>query len=518
MTLALEPVPVAVRLPSDLEVELQRVRQLLEQLGLSREDLAGKESRKVLSLERSGWTAPVLSSPSVADFAFLIHHKVLDLTFDGAVVESPDEIAPGSSGKLGLTLYKERLLELLGIAAPHTWIYLFLYGEALAGMLSLPMAKIEGRNGLLEQPTGDRKIVILLAEGHIALDGPYLTVIGGRYLADWRKYCPRKPPRAGAVKSFRQRALDPCSGVSWASSPPDHLTPLQLAVKCPPDQEDNPVAQAFLRRWTEMSLVYTANQAREGAGGVWICAFRGERSVGRISAGVEKVPPASAETLGNLARWTYTPGHQESDRLTMLRSVFADAFSAPRPEDNYSSLLRGMAHLNSTIRSGWDTFVKGKLREYFELKRQLEELVEETQRSFQGHVQTLIKGMTDSMLAGVGVVVGSFLAATLGTGFNVSLFRLGVLVYAGYIALFPGWIGLRTVREQLEEEKKSYERRLEGFKDRLASKDVGKLTKEGKIVEDSVGRFKSWHDVTAWIYAGTVLALLLAAWLVPSLV
>ena len=518
MTIALESAPVVVSLTGTLEDWLHRVRQLLEQLGLSRGDLAGKELRKVLSLERSGWIPPALSGQFVADLAFLIHSKVLDLTFNGVVVESPEEIEDGSSGKLGLTLYKERLLELLGVEAPHTWIYLFIYGEALASMLSMPMVKTEGREGLLEQATGDRKTLILLADRDIALAGPYLAVIGGSFLADWNAYCPQRPPRAGSVKRFHQRALDPCSGVSWASSPPERVTPLQLAVKCPPDQESDPVVQSFLRKWVEMSLVYTANQSREKDGGVWLCSFLGERSVGRISAGVERVPQGSAKILGDLVRWTYAPGHQESDRLTMLRSVFADAFSALRPEDNYSSLLRGMAHLNTTIRSGWDTFIKGKLREYFELRRQLEDLVEETQRSFQGHVQTLIKNMTDSMLAGVGVLVGSFLAATLGSGFNADLFRLGVLVYAVYVAFFPGLIGLRTVREQLDEDKKSYERRLEGFIDRLSEKDVGKLTEEGKIVEHSVGRFKFWHDVTAWIYAGTVLALLLAAWLVPGLV
>jgi hypothetical protein len=63
-------------------------------------------------------------------------------------------------------------------------------------------------------------------------------------------------------------------------------------------------------------------------------------------------------------------------------------------------------------------------------RAQVETMVSETVVAFADRTAALTKSLTDTILAAVAVLIGSFIAAAFATPFNATLFRIGVLTQA----------------------------------------------------------------------------------------
>lgn len=530
-----------------LDVQLREIMSDLDAFGLKREELVANEKRDSVAIFKENWSPAQLSLAKLQDLiarcrdSLVISFQSGGFELDWSATEQGLERLAERAQRLGsvtlaLTLNKARLLEVLDVQPPQAAVQLFLHGDALVRMLAVPLAGLEGKGNLLEHATGARKVLILVADRDLSLDGGYLAVAGGRFLQDWPSYCSESPPGSQPLEDLYAKALDPASELSRIGFSLSYLTPLQLRVEwkdgpaapAVPPCED-PVVQALQQKRVEIALAYTANQVQETrkeGQWEWLCTYQRDSASGQIrlrgcpdpsTAEVAKSLPAAARILDELSTWAYAREDRESDRLPILRAVFADALSDRKPEANYRLLVEDTGRLARDVKGGWNSFVSGKLEEYFARVRQLEELVDGTLQSFQGQVQALIKSLSESMLAGVGVVVGSFLAAMFGSSFNANVFRLGTLLYAFYLAVFPGLIGLTSNRLQARDAAQAFRLRVQSFRDRLSESVVDDITKEGQIAEGVISRFDTWFAFAVAIYAVIVLALLLGAYLVPKM-
>ena len=525
----------------------RRISSVLRPLGFSPQQLGEKEGADLLVLENPSWAAAqaaMLPFRELVELAALCKGaltveviygsaRLLAITA-GTEAQAFDEFRTRAARLQGgnltvlLKLNKHDLLDAWGIQAPHTVIKVFLCHEALARALRVPLEELEG--GLFAGSDGRVKLLILVADRLFTLEGRYLAVVGGRSLADWRHYLPAAPPDPGPVRAMHAEALQ---SLHWVSFELDRLTPLQLEVGWPdgtaPDGPWNPAVRAFYEKLLALSLVYTAGQTSRPAGGdELVCVFEaGGRNAevrvpdSRGEAGDLWRAPDGQNRLGAIAalarmtRWAYG-GERGSDRLTVWQRVVAEDLHGNLAAANHLRVVQRASALERHAEWSWRTFMEGKLDTYFDRVDKLEDAVDEIAGKIDEQIRGLNKALADNMLAGVAAVVGSFIVAMFRAGSSAEVFRLGLLLYAGYLLLFPGGIGLGSAWLQLQETLKAFEERLEGFRKRLFGDTVHQIA--GNRVLRATRRFKIWFRVALAAYLLVVAALCVAAWKADALI
>lgn len=418
---------------------------------------------------------------------------------------------------LDLKLDKRRLLQLWGAAPPYACLKLFLFSDALFRALNVSLLELE--NDLLREADGGDKMIILAPECDIALNGDYLSVLGGAAMAKWQTFFPATAPNRERVKFVYDEAL---KSLKWVYFSLKHLTPLQLEVKGTAHRDEK-VAQAIYAQLIALCLVYTADQT--------IMTDKGWRSTYAAGSDVSELTVGNAETLaavdgdfdlwaasqnlGAIFEWAYSGERGASDRLSIMQGVIARALPGKEPLPNYQELLRQAGHLKEKIKWGWAAFIEDKLNVYFTQVRGVEEAVDTTVESFNDQVHALVKALTDNTLAAVGVIVGSFIAAIFADKFNATIFRLGVLSYAAYLLIFPGVLGLYFTWQRYRHAVAAFGKRNKEFKKRLFPEEVKTIV--GTTVQDRERWFKKWFFAVTIIHIIMVALLVLAAWRVPAL-
>jgi hypothetical protein len=277
-----------------------------------------------------------------------------------------------------------------------------------------------------------------------------------------------------------------------------------------------------------LSLIYSANQSKQISDrggwrftyGVGQVAELTYSSIDGFSSALGADEPGwspweAVVSLAETVLWAYEDTKESVDRLHVLQSVVGERLQSNDAVANGRLIVRHALPLHQQIEWSWQSYIEGKLKLYFDRVRQLEDLVAQTVEAFGEQVRTLVKGVTDSMLAGVAVVVGSFLGALFSSKFNAPVFRLGVLLYAAYLAVFPGALGLTSAYQQFATACRGFIRRKEEFKKRLFADSVDVIV--GNAVDNATGRFEGWFVVAVAVYAVVIVVLFLAALFVPDL-
>ncbi|HVR95297.1 MAG TPA: hypothetical protein VMW27_01690, partial [Thermoanaerobaculia bacterium] len=228
----------------------QRLADALPLLGFSWREVEERERIDSLLLENRAWLAagaaalPFQDLVELADLcggALEVQFRIDELV---ALAVGPGTTAPDLEAfrrrvqgierlTVVLTLKKWRLLAAWGVQAPHTVVKLFLRHEALARALRVPLKDLEDE--LFAESDGSVKLLILVADRPISLDGSYLAVVGER--SDWRRYLPTAPPDPAPVRAMLDEAV---RSLHWISFGLSRLTPLQLEAGWTDGTPDGP--------------------------------------------------------------------------------------------------------------------------------------------------------------------------------------------------------------------------------------------------------------------------------------
>lgn len=424
--------------------------------------------------------------------------------------------------ELDLRLDKTRLLRDWAGTPDHTALTLFLFPGALVRALNVLLPDLE--RSLFADADGSRKIVVLVPEADIALDGEYLAVVGGAAMSRWQTYLPQAPPNAARVAEMYGEAI---KHVKWVYFGLQKLTPLHLMVMGQA-QPDDPIALELFRQLVALSIVYTADQTKAAASG-WIATYAAQSYVAEVAIGDREAlsvalrentrvdnPWVLPQTLASLAAWTYQGERGGADRLSVMQGVIAHTLQGNDARINYREMVRLAGHLQQEVEWGWAAFIEDKLNVYFSRLRDLEAAVDATVKSFDEQSQAVIKSLSDSVLAAVGVVIGSFIGALFKDNFNPLIFRLGVILYAVYVLIFPAGMGLLGAWQRFGNAVVNFNKRKQEFAKRLFPEKVEQIV--GTTVDDAARHFKGWFVGTLFAYVVVIAFLLVAAAIVPNLV
>jgi hypothetical protein len=336
--------------------------------------------------------------------------------------------------------------------------------------------------------------------------------------------------------------------LKWVHFTLNHLTPLQLCVAWESHAEGSheeqltslmhdPIASLLYAHVFACCLLYTADQTVKlsvdtqntsgtNAGPLWQCTYAAEKYVSVLNIGsteaVRMLLQARTQhnmwmaihSLAEYTVWAYSGERGAADRLGVIQGVIAHDFHSRDIATDGQELLQHAVALKQRIEWGWKAFIEGKLDTYFSQVREAEQAVDTAIKGYSEHVQVLTKTLIDNMLAAVGVVVASFIAAVFKDPFNPHIFQVGTTLYALYLLVFPMLFGLISTWQRYKDSQRAFETRKASLSKRLSVDEVERTV--GGSVQKREIWFKGWFKKVAITYSIVLILLVLSIVYVPT--
>jgi len=412
---------------------------------------------------------------------------------------------------LELRIDKSRLFESWFGSAPRCQTFLYFFSAVFGELLTNRLERIEE---LLWKSNTTGKTIVIIPGRDIRLDGKLLAVVGGKYTAYWRKVLPEAAPDTDASQEMYQACR---KHLKWQEQFVKRMTPLHLQASGDSLPSDT-IANALAAQRLNLVLLYTADRTATDNRGQMIATFEGAGQTVKVPF-LDPTELLSEESIRSgaglqpLIEWIYEP-HWVADRLALTQLGLAQSLGAIDDCERAKKLLAETDNTLGNLQWHWKAFIDNKLDAYDAQVRALADYVGDTVKSFAEQIGEMIKGLSDTMLAAIAAVLGSFVAAVFGDKFNPTVFAIGVICYAAYVAAFPlaynmsnQWERYKLLLEQFQQRRKRFEEVLptEKVKDTIAGH-----------VASSEDRFKRWFWLTIVAYLVVIALSLASAWIVPS--
>ncbi len=362
------------------------------------------------------------------------------------------------------------------------------------------------------------KVILLVPEHEIYLNGAYLSILGGQKLEKLSKVLTSEIPDWESISSMHERSQ---KQLRWQGLNIKYLTPLHFKVKGEAAPND-PIARGIYLHLAKMLVIYTAEQTAVNASRQYISTYSGEKQRKDINLSAEGINSLSNEVIFNATsqllagvEWIYSSSKTE-DALTLFQTVIARTLQVVEPsDDSYRVLLTKADYLSNELKWLWKSFIEGKIDSYMSQVKALEDYVSTTIQSFADRVASMIKNLSDTMLAAVGVTLASFIAALFKDGFNPTVFRIGIIAYALYVLIFPLTYNMIYQKQYFNRLIKNFHRRQERFGLILDPDKVYEIV--GEQLKESKNQFQQWSRLITSTYAFVVAFAFAAAFIIPCM-
>ncbi|KKH47757.1 hypothetical protein [Methanosarcina sp. 1.H.A.2.2] len=301
----------------------------------------------------------------------------------------------------------------------------------------------------------------------------------------------------------------------WQSQWLKFLTPLHLKMKGEIPYKD-PISKALLIHQVNLIILYTAYRTKgtenNPTSSTYVSANQSveltfENSLDQIGSDII----ANATDLMEILEWVYDI-KWSGDRIGFIQTVATQYLHAVSPVTRYQMFFYNTKNILNELKWHWQAFIDGKVDNYTSQVQMLEDYVANTVQKFADQITGMNKSLSDTMLAAVGALIGSFIAALFKTTFNPQIFKIGMLAYAVYVLFFPLIYNMIYQWEQYKTICNNCDVRKKRFQERLYPDKVNEIV--GKQITDSEKRFKRWFFTNIAIYLIiAVLAIFSAFWL-----
>jgi len=412
-------------------------------------------------------------------------------------------------------LNKKQLIENWLWVEPDYRVFFYLFPNALENFFNSNLSQLESLLWGSELETV-HKIVLLVPDREIWLEGSYLSVLGGEQIEHWREVISKSPHNDDEIRNMYTICQN---NLKWQVPWVKHLTPLHLKVNGKNSHYDS-IAKKLLVHQVNSIILYTADRTVGDGNKPSLSTYAGtNQSVGLILKNledpIEEKVLAGVSALMEMLEWTYN-SKWSGDRLPLVQISVAQALHAASPLDRYNLLLHNAPNIFDGLKWHWKAFIGGKVDSYVSQIQALEDYVADTVQAFADQITNIIKSLSDTMLAAVGVLIGSFIAALFRDKFDQNIFAIGMVVYALYVLIFPLCYNMKHQWEQFQTLCDNFNMRKIRFEERLYPKKVNIIV--GKQIVDSQRRFKWWFYATLVAYIIVIILALVAALLVPELI
>lgn len=413
------------------------------------------------------------------------------------------------------TLNKIRLVENWLGSVPGYRMFLYLFPNALESLLVSNLSRLESLLWGSELETA-HKVILLVPDREIWLDGSYLAVLGGEQIENLPEVISKPPHDADELRNMYKICQ---KNLYWQVPWLKHLTPLHLKVDGQIPRDDL-IAKALLIHQVNSIVLYTADRTVGDNNKPSLSTYAGanqsiELTLKNPTDPIEEEVLAGVSYLMEMLEWAYNPTWSD-DRLPLVQIGVAQALHAASPLVRYQLLLHNAPNIFDELKWHWKAFIEGKVDSYVSQIQALEDYVNDTVQAFADQITDMIKSLSDTMLAAVGVLIGSFIAALFQNKFDPNIFAIGMGVYALYVLIFPLFYNMKHQWEQYQVLCDNFNERQIRFEERLYPEKVSEIV--GTQIKDSQCRFKRWFYATFVAYIIVILLAIVAALFVPELI
>lgn len=411
--------------------------------------------------------------------------------------------------RVALVLRVDKDALLRAHVAPRGWpdglrTGLLLYTETLVKLLHVATTRLEGwwpREG---------KLVLCAPHWRGSLDGAHLAVLGGDPAVHASVFMGDTQRTRDAARVLYAAARE---HLKWERAFTEHLTPLHFDLRGDVDPSD-PVRRLLDAHATNLALLFGADYTHNVDGRV-VSSYRGSQGkadVEWLEPGAPAARTPGVQGLLPLMRWAYSEG-AIPDRLACLQNAVARQLGhVPRAEAAWALVERAagvQADAEWQLKSVMD-----KAHEEFGAQiRGVEDYVVDALRAFSERTEQLLRGLSDTMLAAVAVLLGSLAASLFEKSVDLRLVRLGVLLYVVYLLLFPLLYNMTERRASFRVLSEHARERRARFVERLGRAKVDELVRDH--VERAEARFRWWYGLAVVTYVA-VAGLLFALFVWPD--
>lgn len=340
--------------------------------------------------------------------------------------------------KITINIAKAGVVKLLGLDETRCRSLFYLFEQNLENLLSAPLLELDevlfGGAAAADPAAGDRPLVIVVADADIYFAGEMLIIVGESQLDEAkRELKPLDEKMQLQIKEYRKAAVDYPSLVGQKF---ERLTPLHFVGKWKrkgPTQLENILARHFVN----MCILCTASRStftdRNPAESVYDSAER-TATLGLAAAPVDPIKTDSADSL---ARWLYSG--KGTDQRTVFQNIVARELYSDDPVTNYNTFVSRLGHLLQQATWHYQVFVDGKITKHFEQIQKVVGYVADMNKRISETVDSVTKGLTDALLATVGVLVLTVLAALVKKETSVEIFRINMQIYAAYLGFYAAY-------------------------------------------------------------------------------
>jgi hypothetical protein len=395
-------------------------------------------------------------------------------------------------------------------------IFLFLFVESLERkFLRSSFEKLES---IFWGSEAASKVILLVPEHEIYLHGAYLSILGGEKLQKLSEVLTSEIPDRESIRLMYEQSQ---RLLRWQGLTIQHLTPLHFKVNGEATSNDS-IARAIYLYLAKILVIYTAEQTAVKNQQQYIATYSGEKQrkdiilndIAFLSASNEQIFAGTSKLLEGV-EWIYDPSRTE-DALSLFQTLAARTLQlSESSDDGYRSLSIKADYIISQLKWLWKSFMEGKIDSYMNQVKALEDYVTGAIQSFADQILSMIKNLSDTMLAAVGVTLASFIAALFKDGFNPTVFRIGILAYALYVFIFPLIYNMSYQNQHFKTLLRNFNRRQQRFGMILDPAKVDEIVSEQ--LKESKQQFKHWFRKIIITYVTVVIFAIATAFIIPAM-
>ena len=295
-------------------------------------------------------------------------------------------------------------------------LYLYLYSEKLKYFLeNCSLEQLEQK--AFKNHWGDR-IAFVVPSQDLFLIGPHIVILGGKYLLN-------PPPSFCQDNRIRiaehERVIQQCQDtLKWQKPWITKITPWHLFIEHD-SVAGHPITNALRVHFTNSFLLYTSDRTFEqGKVNTDVRMIsRYSTSQQTLDIGFEKtekvdidaLPNENYDALFNIFEWAYDANWKASDRLPIVQINVVEALKGVSLPLRYKLLIENAPTILENTTWHWKAFAEDKIESYWGQVHELENYVSDTLNSFSDQISAIVSKLTETVLAAVAVLLGSFIAA-----------------------------------------------------------------------------------------------------------
>lgn len=495
-----------------------------EKLGVSEQALKDAETTDVLTL-RETYSVSALTELVAADCEALLQAFGASLTLrihlDGALfyvqiiegkIERPfkeglDKLRKRPSTtdvQIELKIVKEVILQHLSLVNETYNSLFYFFWKKCESLLVAPFFQLD--TTLFTAPS--KPTLIVVSEAGAQFNGGLLQIIGEDKAAGARL----TPPiiSKDLQEQLTRFYADDASRPSWMGFKLKHLTPLHFIGDWSGSSSEK-VAKATTKCLLDLCILFTANRTSyEEQTHTFQSFFSNSDRTVKLQFDRQLSASRPEVKLAELSDWISSG--KDQDRLTIFQTTCARTIVSEDPETAYNLFASSLANIYADACWHYRVFVDEKVDKHFEDIQKLSNYVAETAKKISENIDLVTKSVTDALLATIGVLVVTVLAALVKNDASTSIFMISLRVYAVYLAFYALyrmgslWHGYVLTKKDADEYVDTYKLKLE----------MGKLSKLTKPVERRKRQFQIWYWGTVVIYGALAVSLWFAGEWAPQ--